>query len=95
MPVWLFPSGPVGDRNKPAEEPVVVVVEDLVERLGARGHRLFGGKIDRHAPHFPERAVVTALRVADGDNRDWPSIRAWGRDIGSSLAQVQASRSTS
>ncbi|MGW3960609.1 flavodoxin domain-containing protein [Amycolatopsis sp. NPDC005003] len=93
VPVWLFSSGPVGEQDKPAEEPVVV--DDLVERLGARGHRLFGGKIDRHALHFPERAVVAALRVADGDNRDWPSIRAWGRDIGSSLARAQASRSTS
>ncbi|WIY00449.1 flavodoxin domain-containing protein [Amycolatopsis mongoliensis] len=91
VPVWLFSSGPIGEQHKPAEAPVVV--EDLVRRLGARGHRLFGGKIDRHALHFPERAVVTALRVADGDNRDWPSIRAWGRDIGSTLAQVVRSAS--
>ncbi|HEY3481651.1 MAG TPA: flavodoxin domain-containing protein [Streptomyces sp.] len=91
VPVWLFSSGPIGEQDKPAEEPVAV--EDLVRRLGARGHRLFGGKIDRHSLHFPERAVVAALRVADGDNRDWPSIRAWGRDIGSALAQVVRSTS--
>jgi menaquinone-dependent protoporphyrinogen oxidase len=89
VPVWLFSSGPLGEQDEPAEEPVVI--EDLVRRLGARGHRLFGGKVDRHALHFPERAVVAALRVADGDNRDWPSIRAWGRDIGASLAQAARS----
>src|SRR4051812_1761727 len=89
VPVWLFSSGPIGEQTEPAEEPLVV--EDLGRRLEARGHRLFGGKIDRHALHFPERAVVAALRVADGDNRDWPSIRAWGRDIGASLAQAARS----
>ena len=93
MPVWLFSSGPVGQQRRPAEEPVAV--EDLVQRLGARGHRLFGGRIDRHALSFPERAVVTALRVADADNRDWPTIRAWGREIGRSLAQTTTAGSIS
>ena len=89
VPVWLFSSGPVGEQKRPAEEPVAV--EDLVRRLNARGHRLFGGKIDRRTLKFPERAVVTALRVADADNRDWPVIRAWGREIGTSLAQAERS----
>ncbi|MBE1495711.1 menaquinone-dependent protoporphyrinogen oxidase [Amycolatopsis lexingtonensis] len=89
VPVWLFSSGPVGEQKRPAEEPVAV--EDLVRRLDARGHRLFGGKIDRHLLKFPERAVVTALRVPDADNRDWPSIRAWGREIGTSLAHAERS----
>ncbi|MEU7788920.1 flavodoxin domain-containing protein [Amycolatopsis sp. NPDC049159] len=89
VPVWLFSSGPVGEQTHPAEEPVVV--DDLVRRLDARGHRLFGGRIDRHTLNFPERAVVTALRVPDADNRDWPSIRAWGREIGTSLAHAERS----
>ena len=88
VPVWLFSSGPVGEQDRPAEEPVVA--EELAELLNARGHRLFGGKIDRHNLRFPERAVVAALRVADADNRDWPSIRAWGRDIGAGLAEADA-----
>ncbi|GAB3147488.1 flavodoxin domain-containing protein [Amycolatopsis stemonae] len=87
--VWLFSSGPVGEQKRPAEEPVVV--DDLVRRVGARGHRLFGGKIDRRTLKFPERAVVTALRVADADNRDWPTIRAWGREIGTILAHAERS----
>ncbi|GLY38206.1 flavodoxin [Amycolatopsis sp. NBRC 101858] len=89
VPVWLFSSGPVGEQKHPAEEPVVV--EDLVHRLDVRDHRLFGGKIDRHTLKFPERAVVSALRVGDADNRDWPSIRAWGREIGMSLAHLERS----
>ena len=89
VPVWLFSSGPVGEQKRPAEEPVAV--EDLVRRRAVRGHRLFGGKIDRHLLKVPERAVVTALRVPDADNRDWPSIRAWGREIGTSLAHAERS----
>ena len=77
--VATAPSGPVGEQKHPAEE------------LVARGHCVFGGRIDRRTPNFAERAVVAALRVADGDNRDWPTIRAWGREIGTSLAPVQRS----
>ena len=93
VPVWLFSSGPVGEEKQPAEEPVAI--EGLARELGVRGHRLFGGKIDRHSLHFPERAVVTALRVKDGDYRDWPSIRAWGREIGLSLAKAEVAGSAS
>lgn len=89
VPVWLFSSGPVGEQTRPAEEPVAV--GDLARRVNARGHRLFGGRIARHTLKFPERAVVTALRVADADNRDWPTIRAWGREIGTSLARLERS----
>ena len=89
IPVWLFSSGPVGEPHKPAEDPVAI--DDVVLKLAARGHRLFAGKIDRHALHFPERAVVAALRVKDGDYRDWPTIRAWGHEIGMNLVAAEVS----
>jgi menaquinone-dependent protoporphyrinogen oxidase len=93
LPVWVFSSGPVGDRDQQADEPSGVA--DVVMRLGARGHRLFGGKIDRHVLRLPDRAMVAALRVKDGDYRDWPSIRAWGREIGSALAVTEVAGSRS
>jgi menaquinone-dependent protoporphyrinogen oxidase len=93
VPVWVFSSGPVGERDHPADEPAGAA--DVVMRLGARGHRLFGGKIDRHSLHLPERAMVAALRVKDGDYRDWPSIRAWGREIGLSLAKAEVAGTAS
>jgi len=93
MPVWVYSSGPVGERDHPADEPGHAA--DVVMRLGARGHRLFGGKIDRHTLHLPERAMVAALRVKDGDYRDWPSIRAWGREIGATLAVAEVAGSAS
>ncbi|WP_410622871.1 flavodoxin domain-containing protein [Amycolatopsis sp. cmx-8-4] len=93
LPVWVFSSGPVGERDQQADEPAGAA--DVVMRLGARAHRLFGGKLDRHALHLPERAMVAALRVQDGDHRDWPSIRAWGREIGATLAVTEVAGSRS
>ena len=67
-PVWLFSSGPVGDPPKPEEDPVdVAEIEGLTK---AREHRVFAGKLVRRQLSFPERAIVSALRVPEGDFRD-------------------------
>jgi menaquinone-dependent protoporphyrinogen oxidase len=74
---------PVGDPPKPEEDPV-----DLTELLAAtraREHRLFAGKLVRKQLAFPERAIVSALRVPDGDFRDWPAITAWAAGIAAAL----------
>jgi menaquinone-dependent protoporphyrinogen oxidase len=83
MPVWLFSSGPVGDPLKPDEEPVDVA--DIVKTTNARGHRVFAGKLVRKQLSFPERAIVAAFRVADGDFRDWTAIEAWASEIADAL----------
>ncbi|WP_410644330.1 flavodoxin domain-containing protein [Amycolatopsis sp. lyj-346] len=92
LPLWLFSSGPVGERPEPEDR---AAIDDLVRRLGARQHRVFGGRIDRQALRLPERLAVTALPVTDGDFRDWPSIRAWGCEIGATLAAAAVAGSTS
>ena len=62
-PVWLFSSGPVGDPPKPEEDPVdVAEVQGLTN---AREHRVFAGKLVRKQLSFPERAIVSALRVVE------------------------------
>lgn len=81
--VWLFSSGPVGDPPKPEEEPVDVA--DIVAATNARSHRLFAGKIDKKKLGFAERAIVLALRVPEGDYRDWTEIANWAADIGAAL----------
>ncbi|QRP50980.1 flavodoxin domain-containing protein [Amycolatopsis sp. FDAARGOS 1241] len=91
LPVWLFSSGPVGQRRRPGSDPVDV--SDVLTDTAAREHRLFGGRVERARLRFPERAVVAALRVKDGDNRDWPVIRAWARAIAGELAVVPRGRS--
>ena len=76
---WLFSSGPVGDPPKPEEDPVDVA--DLLAATAAREHRIFAGKLVRKQLSFPERAIVSALRVPEGDFRDWTEIRQWAAGI--------------
>lgn len=87
-PVWLFSSGPVGDPPEPATDPVDVA--ELMTLTQARGHRIFAGMIDKSKLGFAERAIVTALKVPNGDFRDWTQIRQWAFDIADELAQVAA-----
>jgi menaquinone-dependent protoporphyrinogen oxidase len=81
--VWLFPSGPVGDPSKPEEDPVDVA--DLLAATDAREHRVFAGKLVRKQLSFPERAIVSALRVPEGDFRVWTEIRQWAAGIADAL----------
>ena len=78
-PVWLFSSGPIGDPPKPDEDPVDVA--EIMALTGARGHAVFAGKIDRSRLGFGERAIVSALKVPEGDFRDWGEIRTWASNI--------------
>jgi menaquinone-dependent protoporphyrinogen oxidase len=82
-PVWLFSSGPVGEPLRPVEDPVDVA--DLLEATGARDHRVFPGRIDRGLLGFGERAMVRALRVPEGDFRDWPAVEAWAAEIAAAV----------
>jgi menaquinone-dependent protoporphyrinogen oxidase len=82
-PVWLFSSGPVGDPPKPEEDPVDVA--EVVAATGAREHRVFAGKLVRKQLTFPERAIVSALRVPEGDFRDWAAISGWAASIATAL----------
>lgn len=82
--VWLFSSGPVGEPEpKPDGDPADV--DDLVETAGAREHVVFPGRIKREDLGFAERAIVRALRVPDGDFRDWVAIDAWAGSIAAAL----------
>jgi len=83
-PVWLFSSGPVGDPPKPQEVPADV--EDVVAATGAFEHHVFAGKIEKETLSFPERAMVKALRVAEGDYRDWNEIDLWATTIADSIS---------
>lgn len=81
--VWLFSSGPLGDPPKPDEDPVDVA--KITETLPPIDHRLFAGKIDKNELGFGERAIMVAVRAADGDFRDWDEITAWTNEIAASL----------
>ena len=83
-PVWLFSSGPLGEPPRPTEDEAVDVA-GIVAATGAREHRLFAGRLDRHLLSFRERAVVRAVRAAEGDFRDWDEIDGWADTIAAAL----------
>ncbi len=87
-PVWLFSSGPIGDPPKPDQDPVDVASAVAVSH--AREHKVFAGRLDRQRLGFAEKAVIVALRVADGDFRDWARIEAWATGIAEALATPMA-----
>ena len=89
-PTWLFSSGPVGDPPKP-EAGQAVQIEPLMAKTKARDHRLFAGKIDKGKLGFGERALTLALRVAEGDFRDWPEIAAWANTIAGAIGEEGSS----
>jgi menaquinone-dependent protoporphyrinogen oxidase len=86
-PFWVFSSGPVGD---PAKDPNPAWLEpprtmDRVERLGARVHVVFGGRVPAE-PHGPlERAMVQNTPPEYRDRRDWDEIGAWSSGIADQL----------
>ena len=82
-PVWLFSSGPIGEPLKPDGDPIDA--PEMIRVVRARGHRVFGGRLDRQRLGFGERAICAALRVPDGDFRPWDDVRAWAREISAYL----------
>ena len=87
-PVWLFSSGPLDDSaSEDAIEPTRQVAA-IAERLGARGHRTFGGVLDPDT-HGWLAGKMAAGGLA-GDHRDAEAIRAWGREIAAELVEEAA-----
>lgn len=91
-PMWLFSSGPVGDPPKP-EPDQAVQIEPLMATTKAHDHRLFAGKIDKSKLGFGERALLLALRVPEGDFRDWAEITEWAKTIAGAIGQEGSSDS--
>jgi menaquinone-dependent protoporphyrinogen oxidase len=82
-PVWLFSSGPIGDPPKPEEDPVDVA--DILAATKAREHRVFAGKLVRKQLSFGDKAIAVALRVPEGDFRDWAAIKGWAAEVAAAL----------
>ena len=89
-PVWLFSSGPIGEPPFPPDEPYDVA--PLVHLIGARGHTVFPGRLDKDRLSFGERAMVTAMRAPLGDFRDWDAVRAWATAVAGQIVAPAASR---
>jgi menaquinone-dependent protoporphyrinogen oxidase len=82
VPVWFFSSGPLdGSAERSAIAPTRQV-EQLMGRVGAQGHRTFGGRLLPDARGFPASAMA---KTHAGDFRDPAQIRAWAREIARAL----------
>ena len=51
----------------------------------ARDHQIFTGKLVRKHLSFPDRAMASAIRAAEGDFRNWAEIREWATSIADTL----------
>jgi len=89
-PVWLFSSGPIGEPPFPPDVPHDAA--PLAALTGARGHRVFAGRLDKARLSFGERAMVTAMRAPVGDFRDWAEIAGWAAEIAAALTGVPAAQ---
>jgi menaquinone-dependent protoporphyrinogen oxidase len=82
LPVWFFSSGPLDDSATTKEIPPVRFVKQAMERLGARGHATFGGRIPSDAKGFPASAMA---RDHAGDWRDPDHVREWTKGVAEEL----------
>jgi menaquinone-dependent protoporphyrinogen oxidase len=77
-PVFFFSSGPLDDSATTKAIPPVKGVRALMERVEARGHITFGGRLSPDAKGFPASAMA---KNKAGDWRDPAQVRAWVRSI--------------
>ena len=88
LPVWLFSTGPLDDSASRNEIPPVGGVTSLMNRVHARGHKTFGGRLLPTAQGIPASAMA---KTHAGDWRDWTQIREWVATISDELgASVEA-----
>jgi len=83
-PVWLFSSGPVGERYVNLRQPEPKEVSQLRRLLPVREHVVFAGAFDRDSPGVARLGAMERLAarwIPEGDFRDWPRIEAWALQI--------------
>jgi menaquinone-dependent protoporphyrinogen oxidase len=77
-PVWFFSSGPLDDTPRKQAIPPTSQVKRLMDRVHARGHTTFGGRLEPDAKGF------IASRMAkshSGDWRDQAQIKLWADGV--------------
>jgi menaquinone-dependent protoporphyrinogen oxidase len=81
-PVWFFSSGPLDTTADEAEISPTTQVAALMRRVGARGHRTFGGRLAADARGVTARAMAKKLA---GDWRNPARIREWADALAAML----------
>ena len=88
-PVWLFSSGPIGDKAADAPQPDPKEVDEVRDLVHVRDHVVFGGAFDPETADLErvswlERQISTHF-LPVGDWRNWDDIEAWSRDIAAAI----------
>lgn len=87
MPTWLFSSGPLDDTADTGEIPPTPQVSALMNRVRARGHVTFGGRLTRDAKGFIASAMA---KKRAGDWRNADRVREWAGEVGRALQALPA-----
>ncbi|HUI05243.1 MAG TPA: flavodoxin domain-containing protein [Acidimicrobiales bacterium] len=74
VPTFFFSSGPLDDSASTREIPPVKGVQALMDRVGAKKHMTFGGRLAPDAKGFPASAMA---KKHAGDWRDAKQVRDW------------------
>ena len=85
-PVFFFSSGPLDSSAAEHDIPPTKQVTKLMERVGAREHVTFGGRLPADARGFPASAMA---KKHSGDWRDPEQVRAWGHHVAESLGAAE------
>ncbi len=84
-PVWLFSSGPIGDRAVDAPQPDPKEIDGFRRTIDPRAHVVFAGAYDRETADFTGKGFLVGTLakrfMPDGDWRDWGAIERWADGI--------------
>jgi menaquinone-dependent protoporphyrinogen oxidase len=81
-PVYFFSSGPLDDSATSKVIPPVKGAAALMQRVGARGHVTFGGRLAPDAKGFPASAMA---KKNAGDWRDPKQVKDWTGTVAAEL----------
>jgi menaquinone-dependent protoporphyrinogen oxidase len=84
-PVFFFSSGPLDDSAEEHEIPPTRQVRRLMERVGAREHRTFGGRLAPDAEGFAAKAMA---KDHAGDWRDEEAEQQWADHVVDVLSKL-------
>jgi menaquinone-dependent protoporphyrinogen oxidase len=84
-PVFFFSSGPLDESASEKDIPPTGQVRRLMERVGAREHRTFGGRLLSDAEGF---AAAAMAKDKAGDWRDEDDERQWADHLADVLAKL-------
>ena len=90
-PVWLFTSGPAGKPSGKLAQAMLrnpVELPQLRAATGARGHKIFAGKLNPKSLPFTQRMSLFLFSGLTVDFRDWTEVRQWADGIADQLTAI-------